>query len=77
MKPRISVTLGGITRTMTLHDDRIVVRRDGDTGLIVGAPPRPHEVSRLCAHMGRPLRDLEAMVAVLMQGEGQGPAPAA
>lgn len=74
----ITITRHGITRRMALHGARIVVTRPGER-LIVGAPPRAHELERLCAHMGLPLRDLEAMVEVLMQdeGEGQGPRPAA
>jgi hypothetical protein len=75
----ITVTKGGITRRMMRHRDRIVVRRDGEDGLIVGAPPSPHEVDRLCAHMGLPLRELAPMIEMLMRDEeqGEGPRPAA
>jgi hypothetical protein len=75
----ITITKGGITRRMTLHQGRIVVQRDGEDGLIVGAPPKPHELERLCAHMGLPLRELAPMVEILMgdQEQGEGPRPAA
>lgn len=76
--PAITVTRAGVTRRMSLHGDRIMVTRDGEDGLIVGAPPAPHEIDRLQAHMGVPLSVLQVFVQELLRDPAtQGPRPAA